>query len=143
MDALAETPPTNSGAIDAKVVVVNYKFLTPDPPNFDQDALEQVLSDLQMNSAHVRLSAFPLIAYRELFGAAEHLTGDYLAIEIRIVRQTPLEFNSGDWVGTIERLMEAVPEVDGAAKWFERVEGSADYLRLLGEVPQSIRLVES
>lgn len=143
MDALAETPPTNSGAIDSKVVVVTYKFLTPDPPSFDQDVLEHVLTDLQRTSAHVCVRGFPIIAYRELFGMAEPVSGDHLAVEIRIVRQTPLGFDAADWSQTVERLMEAVPEIDGTARWFERAEGSADYIRLLGEVPQSIRLVQA
>ena len=140
MDALAQAPPTNSGAIDTKVVVVTYKFLTPDPPTFDQDALEKALRPLQQDGAHIRLSAFPLIAYQELFGASA--TGSGLAVEVRVVRQTALEFGTGPWLDRIERLFEAVSGLDGKTTWFERSEGSTDYVRLLAEVPQSLRVPE-
>lgn len=140
MDALAAAAPTNAGAIDAKVVVVTVKFSTPDPPTFDQDALEQTLASFQQTGAHVRLKAFPVRAYRELFGSSESTGADCFVIEVRLVRQVPLGFDSGTWLESVERSFELIAGVDGAATWFERVEGSADYVRLLGEVPQALRI---
>ena len=143
MEALAAVPPSNSGAIDAKVIVVTYKFTTPDPPSFDQDGLERSLTSLQQNNAHITVKSFPILAYRELFDHATLGDGAYLVIEIRLVRQSQLSFDSGAWLSEIERSFEQVAGVDGTARWFERSEGSADYVRLLGEVPQVLRIAES
>jgi hypothetical protein len=53
-----------------------------------------------------------------------------------------LEFGTGPWLDRIERLFEAVSGLDGKTTWFERSEGSTDYVRLLAEVPQSLRVPE-
>ena len=61
-------------------------------------------------------------------------------VEIRMARQAALSFDTGIWIEGIERALEKIEGIDGSASWFERTEGSAGYIRLLGEVPQALRV---
>jgi hypothetical protein len=144
MEALGAQPPTNSGVIDAKVFVCNYKFLTPSIEHIDVVAVEELLTDLQQNeSCHVALRSHYATAYSQLFeGGDANLSKTALVVECRIVKQMLLTDDPAAFVERIERGFEAIRGVDGRLHWFERAEGSADYIRLLQSVPQSLRLVE-
>ena len=138
--ALAATPPTNSGEVDGKIAVVTYKFLIAEDGRVDEDGLEGILALMQKDGAHVTLDATPVSIHAELFGGTRQETGGYLVVESRIVRQVPRDFDSQGWASEIDRRFESVSGVDGRSHWFERVEGSADYVRLLAEVPQRLRI---
>jgi len=139
MSALAACPVANSGDIDAKVVVVTYKFQTGDPPTVDGAALEGALRVAQSSGAHVTVKALPILFYRDVFEEDDD-SDAHIVVEIRIVRQVALSFDTALWIDGVERSLEQVEGVDGSASWFERAEGSADYVRLLAEVPQTLRV---
>jgi len=46
---------------------------------------------------------------------------------------------SDELVEKINKGFEEIRGVDGRFRWFERVEGSSDYVRLLKEIPQNLR----
>ena len=144
MQALGAHPPTNSGAIDAKVVVCNYKFITPSTEHIDIAAMEAWLAELQENdTCHITVQTHYALSYTDLYGGSEEdFTPTALIVECRIVKQMPLSQMSSSLVEKVERGFEALRGVDGRLNWFERTEGSADYIRLLQSVPQTLRLVE-
>jgi len=141
MEALAFVPPTNSGAIDAKVLVATYKFLAEDEWSFDRAGFERALVALRDNlGCHVTTRVHWALAYRDLYGDDEFdsLAESYLVVETRLVRQLPLDEDPDETVDRIERAFEPLEGIDGSAKWFERTEGSADYIRLLREIPETL-----
>jgi hypothetical protein len=142
MDSLALVPPTNSGAIDAKVFVCNYKFLVADEHSFDADRLEHSLRYFQeTHECHVTARAHWALMDRELFDEEADASHDaMLVVQCRIVKQLPLDARPTELIEIITRGFESVPGVDGSLSWFERAEGSADYIRLLREVPQHLRI---
>lgn len=143
MEGLAAHPPTGSGAIDEKVMVCNYKFLTAAIELVDVSALERWLMMLQGDQAVVSVRGHYAAAYAELYGGeAQDLPTTALIVECRIVKQMPLHEAAGSYIEKIERGFEAIRGVDGRLKWFERAEGSADYIRLLRELPQNVRLLD-
>lgn len=144
MQALAAHPPTNSGAIDTKVVVCNYKFLAPTINDVDVPGLERWLEIVHVEDAcHISLRSHYAIAYGDLYGGENAGGGPAaLVVECRIVKQMSLSESAENFLETIERGFEAIRGVDGRLGWFERSEGSADYIRLLKEIPSNLQLVE-
>jgi hypothetical protein len=144
MEALGAYPPTNSGAIDTKVVVCNYKSLTPALEDVDVSGLEVWLSELQeTDTCHVSVRSHYAIAYSILYGgSSDDISPGAFIVECRIVKQMPLADAAAPFLDQIERGFEALRGIDGRLNWFERSEGSADYIRLLQSIPQSLRLVE-
>ena len=61
MEGLAQVAPTNSGAIDAKIVVATYKFLAVDESAFDRDGFEKALVTCGFSARFVRTSGSPII----------------------------------------------------------------------------------
>lgn len=144
MQALAAHPPTNSGAIDSKVVVCNYKFLAPAIDDVDVSGLERWLETVHGDHAcHISLRSHYAISYADLYGDenAEEAPAA-LVVECRIVKQMSLSESAERFLEVIERGFEAIRGVDGRLGWFERSEGSADYIRLLHEIPSNLHLVE-
>lgn len=145
MDALAATPTTNSGEIDAKVLVATYKFLAEGLASFDTTGLEAWLEQLQQDLLfHVSVSAYPAFSYDELYGGdvRSGASADTIVVQCRFVRQLELHEDGQQLVDEVERGFERIQGVDGSTRWFERREGSSDYIRLLRDVPQSLRLIE-
>ncbi len=143
VEALALVSPTNSGAIDAKVLVVTYKFVAADEHAFDRESVEDALASLRRDlGCHVSVRANLAATCRDLYGddTLGTVPGTYLVIETRFVRQMALDDDCDDTVDAIERTLETVDGVDGSARWFERTEGSTDYVRLLREIPESLRV---
>jgi len=139
MDALAEFAETNSGEIDEKVVVVKYKFISDD---FDHVAFEDFLHVLQVaQNCHVTVSVEDLAVYRALFNhhrVVDNSEGQTL-INCRIVKQLPVDEESQRFIDDVAQGFEGIRGVDGNIHWFEKKEGSAGYIRLLKEIPQSIK----
>jgi len=143
MEGLAQVAPMNSGAIDAKIVVATYKFLAEDEWAFDRAEFEKTLTDLRARLAcHVTTRAHWAVAYRDLYGdgSLDSYPDSYIVVETRFVQQLPLDANAESTVELIERAFEQLTGVDSSVKWFERTEGSADYVRLLREVPETFRI---
>lgn len=143
MESLAQVPPTNSGAIDAKVVVITYKFIAPDRKSFDKVGFERIVGQLREDHEfHVRVSAFFVSAQQDLFrdDSLRGVPESYLVFEARFVKQMPIEDQAGPVAEAIERALEPLVGVDGSVRWFERTEGSADYVRLLRELPEELRV---
>jgi hypothetical protein len=63
-----------------------------------------------------------------------------LAIECRFVRQQPLDAPVTTFLEAISGGFTDIRGVDGSLRWSERVEGSASYLRLIHEIPPSLRV---
>jgi hypothetical protein len=145
MEALANAATTNSGAIDAKVLVINYRFVAASENAFDGAALEAMLKNLQDGeSFHITTRGYYALAYCDLFeepDGAIKVTGDEsLIVECRLVKQLPVGASSGELVERVTRGFESISGVDGTLRSFERTEGAADYVRLLREVPQNLRV---
>ncbi len=145
MEALATTPPVNSGEIDGKVFVCNYRFLTADRRSYDADQLDDFLASLHASEGcHVAARAHWAPVFADLFAdeTAKAAPANALVVECRIVKHVPLESSPAKLIEHIERGFESIPGVDGNLRWFERSEGSADYIRLLKEVPECLRVPE-
>jgi hypothetical protein len=141
MEALAAFPPHDSGSIDSKVLVCNYKFLTESRSRVDVTAFEHLLEQLQHDGWHVVVKTHWAAAYAELFGTLyESPAPGALVIECRMVMPISLNANPAPIVEAIERRFESIDGVDGRLSWFERVEGSADYVRLIRELPNSLTM---
>ena len=142
LEALAKSPTTNSGELDAKVVVINYKFVANRDPWFDEDRMEEWLemlnSDLQ---CQVTIKAYPSISFNDLFEeVGDDLEEDSWVIYCRIVKQFEIEEDAQAFVDSVENGFARLDGVDGDSTWFERKEGSGDYLRLLRELPNRMRI---
>lgn len=144
MEALATSPTTNTGDIDEKVVVCNYKFLLSDPAmNFDQDAVQSSITGVaEQFPCHTTVKASWAAVHRDLFGDHTHsaATAGALVIEYRFVRHQTLDSSVVEFVNAVSGIFEPIAGIDGTLRWFERTEGSADFVRLLQEVPQSLRV---
>lgn len=141
MDALARIPSSNSGAIDGKVIVVTSTFVTPGRNAFDRAGLEQVLARLKGElGAHTRVRVFTARMRNELFAGkgSTPIPDTYLVFEIRVVKHSPVDDSTAAFADAVAQLMEAVEGVDASLHFFERVEGSADYIRLIREVPEDL-----
>lgn len=143
VEALCTFPVTGSGAIDEKVVVINYKFLAADEDAYDCDGLELALRELKdATNAHVSVRSHWGFSYADLFGedgSEPQTVVNPFVVECRLVKQFPLDGGTADFLATVERAFEGVEGVDGSLHYFERVEGSADFVRLLREIPQRLR----
>jgi hypothetical protein len=143
MEALAHKAPTNAGAVDGKVQVLTYSFIAPSRNAFDRVAVEQLFADLRaIHGCHVRSRVIPARARNELFaGRGEAPVPDgYLVFEVRVVRHTPLDIPITELVSFVSSRFEAIRGIDGKLHWFERTEGSADYIRLIREIPEDLRV---
>lgn len=143
VEALALVSPMNSGAIDAKVLVVTYKFVAADEQAFDRESFENALGSLRGDlECHVSVRAHLAATCRDLYGddTLGAVPGTYLVIETRFVRQMALDDDCDETVDAIERTLETIEGVDGSTRWFERTEGSTDYVRLLREIPEALRV---
>jgi len=80
----------------------------------------------------------------ELFGGEQEFAApeDHLLFEIRVVRQFQLDDQTEDWLQFLNGSFGGIEGVDGPMKWFERTDGSTDYIRLLREVPEDLRIPE-
>jgi BRCA1 C Terminus (BRCT) domain len=139
LTALAETPALNSGAVDAKIVVCNYNFTLEPKQVFDRAALESILhkyQNLEGCFVSARASSSELFAEpnnSNLANAAKVKKLNFVAC--RIVKQFPLDAPIMQFIEEIERAFEGITGIDGRFQWFERNEGSGDYIRLLKEIP--------
>jgi hypothetical protein len=147
LEALVNCPCNDSGDVDEKIVVCNYKFIL-DRPNeqFDQDKIAEILSALASRfQCHVSARAGWASMHQALFAndATEVRSQDALVIEYRFVRHQSLDSPTSDFVNAVSKAFEAIDGIDGTLRWFERVEGSASFVRLLNEIPQSLRVTLS
>ena len=143
MDGLADAAPTNSGAIDAKVAVATYRFATPDRKSFDRPGLEHLLGRLRrQHECAVRVRSYYIRNIHELFGEEQEFAApdDHILFEVRVVRQFHLDDETEDWLQFLGDSLNGLDGVDGPLRWFERTEGSTDYIRLLREVPEDLRI---
>jgi hypothetical protein len=140
MRALAKTPSTNAGDIDGKVAVITYSFTAPSRGSFDRKAVEGVLRRLgDEQECHVRRHEFPARVRNELFAARGGATipSDYLVFEFRIVKHMRLDEPCSQIVHLVESGFQDIDGIDGDLRWFEKAEGSADYIRLLRQLPSN------
>ena len=142
--ALGEAAPTNSGAIDARLLVANYRFLAKDQAAFDSAALAALLDQLRSRpGCHATVSAQSAAVFQTLFdldGVYTEVTDTAVVVECRVVQQMPLDEPVAPVIESLERQFEAISGVDGRLRWFERTEGGAEYFRLLQELPQASRI---
>jgi hypothetical protein len=143
MDALAHTPPTSSGECDTKLVVCNYKFVVESGGEFDQDGLESLLNSLTAEGAVASVAAHDVSSLRALYDddddAMRTVADSATVVQCRIVWSVPAAEDSAAIADRVERQFEPLYGIDGRLKWFDRTEGSADYIRLLREMPSPTR----
>lgn len=144
LEALAKCPGSQSGDIDEKIVVCNYKFILNQPDKgFDQEVVEESLSALALRfQCHISARSSWATVHQALFSkdSAEVHSQDALIIEYRFVRHQSIDSPSSDFINAISNVFEKIDGIDGTLRWFERVEGSASFVRLLGEIPHSLRV---
>lgn len=143
-DALALTAPSNSGDLDAKVLVVTYKFTYVHESDCDFPSLVAWLEALSASGDwHVTAQAYYAPMYLALFSRDDRSTSgnrEGVVVSYRFVRQLPMNDDVAEHVGAIANAFDGVRGVRGQLSWFERKEGTASYVRLLNELPQSSRL---
>jgi hypothetical protein len=139
LTALAETPPKNSGVIDAKIVVCNYHFSIEPKQVFDCNALEEVLQKYQkMQGCFVSARASSSELFADPYSPNQEnvrKVKEFTFVDCRIVKQFPLDAPITEFIEGIEQAFENISGIDGRFHWFERSEGSGDYIRLLKEIP--------
>jgi hypothetical protein len=145
MEALASYPSSNSGAVDEKVVIATFKFLlAASALDFDQEMIQASLSHLvDRFPCHITVKGAWASVHRDLFGGElvnSSQEGAFI-VEYRFVRHQSLDEPVTVFLDTVARAFEDVRGVDGTLRWFERTEGSADFVRLLREVPSSLRVL--
>lgn len=142
MAALAECMPSNSGEIDEKIVVCNYKFPI-DISQLDREGLENWLNELGSTlGCHIAVHVEEFSLYHDLYtydGIVAYPNTGYFA-KCRIVKQIPIDMSGQEFADSVARGFENVRGVDGSIKWFERIEGSATYIRLLNGIPLKVSL---
>jgi hypothetical protein len=147
LEALVNYPCSRNGDIDEKIVVCNYKFILDRPDEgFDQEEVAESLSELALRfQCHVSARCGWATAHRELFAndAADSHSQDALVIEYRFIRHQLLDSSTLEFINALSRAFEQIDGIDGTLNWFERAEGSASFVRLLGEIPQSLRVTLS
>jgi len=145
MDALAQHPPTNSGEIDGKVQVVTYTFFADSRKSFDRPSLEAWLRELKdEHHCHVRVRVTPARAYNELFAwddRPEAPVGSSV-FEVRACRQTSLDVDADDLVTLVSSRFATIAGIEGDARWYERAEGSAAYIKLMRTIPDDLKIPE-
>jgi hypothetical protein len=136
MAALALCLPTGSGELDSKIVVCTYKFAA-DLASLSLDCLQGSADELA-NALDCYVATH--LDYRSLYSEQSDLydldkdiegIGCYL--KFRIVKEIPADLSGQEFVDIVARGFERIPGVDGTLSWFERIEGSASYIRLLRE----------
>ncbi|HAW77580.1 MAG TPA: hypothetical protein DCW74_17835 [Alteromonas australica] len=130
MHSLASVLPTDSGDIDEKILVVNYKFIINQRDSESIKAIEEHIQKTEKEAGfHVYADTYPAAMFSENAGP------DDLKVECRFVKKMPLDATAEAPLAAIEKGFEAIPAVDGESHWFERSEGTATFVRLLEEIP--------
>jgi hypothetical protein len=144
-EALAGSAPTGSGDVDEKIIVCTYKFILDEQgSSLDHEAIAHMLADLPARfKCHVSARASWASVHRDLFSddATRKYSPEALVIEYRFIRHQSLDAPSIDFISAVSKAFEGLDRVDGTLRWFERTEGSAGFVRLLAEIPQSLRAV--
>ena len=139
--SLAENVPINSGAIDAKIVVCNYHFPLYPKQKYDRGAFESALQKFRnYDACFVSARANSANLFADLYSSDDiriKLQKDFVYVDCRIVRQFPLDAPVTQFVEEVAMAFEKIDGIDGRFRWFERTEGSGDYIRLLKEIPSS------
>lgn len=141
MLALGEYAPEASGDIQSKVFVGVYKFLVKANDEIDAEVLQRWLVGFRDSQAvHVQARKYDYGAYRDLFSTEgnEGLTG--ILVEVRFVKQMTLDESPKILADEISKGFEAIQGVDGRFHWFEKVEGSTDYVRLIRSLPEELSI---
>jgi hypothetical protein len=141
MLALENTPASESGELDKKILTIRYSAMVKNG-EFDIDALEAHLAFIQRNlefHATVRIEE-PYI-YQNLYNKYEGKDlADLLLIKSRMVKILSLEYKSQTLVTDITKGFEKINGLDGELTFSEKQEGTASFVSLLKEIPQSIDL---
>lgn len=139
LTALAETPPTNSGEITAKIVVVTFKF-TGDPSQDDWTPMDATLKHLRDDhGCHVSLTSFPIAMAIDIFGEQLTPLDMGLRVHCRIVRVMDVNEPAEPWANAVQADFSRVPWLrDQKLSWFERSEGTAGFIRLIRALPSNL-----
>ena len=147
LEALANCPCSQSGDIDEKIVVCSYKFVIDRPDKgFDQDEIAESLAALASRfQCHVSARSSWATVHQALFAknSSEVHSQDALVIEYRFVRHQSIDSPATEFINSVSRVFEEIDGIDGTLRWFERTEGSAGFVRILREIPQTLRFVVS
>ena len=147
LEALANCPCSQSGDIDEKIVVCNYKFVLDRPDEgFDQEVIAESLAALASRfQCHVSARSSWATVHQALFAnnSAEVHSQDALVIEYRFVRHQSIDSPATEFINSVSSVFEEIDGIDGTLRWFERTEGSASFVRLLREIPQTLRVTVS
>jgi len=145
MEALAQVPTTNSGALDEKVLVATYSFEAPSRRAFGRIALQTLLADLvERHGCHVRSTVIPTQVRYRLFsrGTEGGQLGEGLIFEFRFVVPKGIDEPVSPLLRDIEDGFESIEGIEGELRWFEKLEGSADFVRLIREIPPDLCVPE-
>ena len=143
MEALGQHPPNNAGDIDAKMIVVNMNFLSTPQAKVDRIRFEKSLSLIKGKyDCHVNANSMPAEYYNKFIydESCPIFPPSSLAIKCRIVRQEHLVDNSIDFIEEVKSIFSNITCAYSTFKWFEKKEGSADYVRLIKELPENLKI---
>lgn len=130
MEALALTPSTGCGEIDAKIAVIKYKFIAKEG-SFDSDALNDYFELLDNGEdSFVSVYIDEAYIYNDLFEEKYDNDEGLLVVKARIVKVLPLDFKTQIIVDNITIGFEGINGVDGSIDWYERKEGTLSYINL-------------
>ena len=138
---LENTPSSDSGEIDEKLLVVRYHALVGNG-EFDSDALEEHLQFMQESiGCHVNVTIEEPYIYKDLYNSySEKDLNNLLLIRCRLVKQFTLDYICQPFIDDIAKGFEAVKGLDGQLTFSEKKEGTASFATLLKDLPQKIKL---
>ena len=138
LEDLASTSPTNSGAIDTKVIICTYHVTVDEPSAFGLDALADELSGIE--DCAVKIKAFPagaMIIFAE-DGVTEGTDG--WDLRVRVTKVAGLAYVTQPLVDAVAHVLGGRFGDAGHLSWTEKAEGSADFVRYLREIPKAQRV---
>lgn len=142
LEDLATTAPTNSGAIDTKVIVCSYYLSVDDsvsPGNLGLNELADELSSIE--GCNVKVKVYPSASVAILFseeGVSERPDG--WDIRVRVIKVAGLEYLTPPFVDAVAHVLGQRFGDAGSLTYTEKPEGSASFVKYLRELPKAQRV---
>lgn len=140
LEDLATSSPTNTGAIDTKVIVCSY-FINLNEAEAAQgfNPLVDELSSIE--DSHVKVKMYPADCYGTIFADEGAVTGsDGWDVRVRITKVAGLDYMTGPFVEAVATALTMRFGDGGHLTWTEKAEGSADFVKYLRELPKAQRV---
>jgi hypothetical protein len=141
MFGLENMAPIDSGEIDEKLLIFRYKALFQNG-DMDITALEDFLELLtETTNSHVSATVEEPFIYKDLYDEfTQEDIDNLLFFQCRIVKHLALDADSQEFVDKVAKGFESIKGLDGDISWSEKKEGSANFAKLLQDIPLRTKL---